>query len=475
LEVLVHLAAATVVGSAVQALDAFERVEVPRASVVVAGIVLAAAAVLLVVAPRRARSRRTALTPSISHPGQADEVTDFLVALGEAMVDAGDPVTHVQESLVRVASSLGAGEVEVVVMATALFVSVPASTVTQTSVASAGSRALRLDQVDDLFALVDQAEAGEWTARAGLERLAQIRERPAPFPDPARVLGYGVLTFGIALILRGSWLDVALATGLGLLVGVVEVAVRRLLPSLGVFLPVLASFGVATVVFVATRLEPEVSVSTPLIAPLVIFLPGALLTTAVIELSTGQMISGAGRLSAGMMRLVLLAIGIVLGAQVTGAPTSALGQAAQSPVPPWAPWVGVVLFGLGLVVHDCARPRSTGWILLVLYVAFSGQVVGGVLLGGVMSAFVGAVAMTPVALLAARVPTGPPAIVSFMPAFWLLVPGALGLVGVAKYLGQDRTLGAVSLLTSGTTMVAIALGVLLAVTVAGGVSGRDRR
>lgn len=70
--------------------------------------------------------------------------------------------------------------------------------------------------------------------------------------------------------------------------------------------------------------------------------------------------------------------------------------------------------------------------------------------------------MTPVALLAARIPTGPPAIVSFMPAFWLLVPGALGLVGVAKYLGEDRTYGAASLLTAGASMIAIALGVLLA-------------
>ncbi len=83
-----------------------------------------------------------------------------------------------------------------------------------------------------------------------------------------------------------------MATGLGLLVGVVEVAVRRFAPSFGVFLPVAAAFGVALAVFLLVDVLPELSVTTPLIAPLVIFLPGALLTTAVIELSTGQMISG---------------------------------------------------------------------------------------------------------------------------------------------------------------------------------------
>ena len=52
-------------------------------------------------------------------------------------------------------------------------------------------------------------------------------------------------------------------------------------------------------------------------------------------------------------------------------------------------------------------------------------------------------------------------LVTFLPAFWLLIPGALGLVGVAKYLGDERNDGAASLVTAGATMVGIALGVLL--------------
>ena len=84
-------------------------------------------------------------------PAAETDVADFLVALGEAMVDAGDPVTHVRASLERVALALGAVGTEVVVLATALFVSVPGSTSTHTAVASAGGRPLRLDQVDDLF------------------------------------------------------------------------------------------------------------------------------------------------------------------------------------------------------------------------------------------------------------------------------------------------------------------------------------
>ncbi len=54
------------------------------------------------------------------------------------------------------------------------------------------------------------------------------------------------------------------------------------------------------------------------------------------------------------------------------------------------------------MLHLCARLRATGWILLVLYVAYAGQVIGGLFLGGVLSAFTGAVLMTPVAILVSR-------------------------------------------------------------------------
>ena len=69
--------------------------------------------------------------------------------------------------------------------------------------------------------------------------------------------------------------------------------------------------------------------------------------------------------------------------------------------------------------------------------------------------------MTPVAMLAARQRSGPPTLVTFLPAFWLLVPGAISLAGVTAYLGKDRVEGTTSLVSAGSTMIAITFGVLL--------------
>ena len=74
--------------------------------------------------------------------------------------------------------------------------------------------------------------------------------------------------------------------------------------------------------------------------------------------------------------------------------------------------------------------------MLVLLSAWIGQVIGGRIVGAEVSGFFGALTMTPIALAVARLPGAPPPQVTFLPAFWLLVPGALGLIGVTEVVGD---------------------------------------
>ncbi|MEO6122901.1 MAG: hypothetical protein ABIR32_04265 [Ilumatobacteraceae bacterium] len=140
-------------------------------------------------------------------------------------------------------------------------------------------------------------------------------------------------------------------------------------------------------------------------------------------------------------------------------------QTADGPLAVLAPRVGVAVFGTGIVWFNGARASARKWIVLVLDVAYSGQVIGGLFFGGALSAFFGALAMTPVALLAARQPSGPTPLVAFLPGFWILVPGALGLEGVTRLL--DGGPGAGALVTTVTSMVGISLGIRLGLTLAG--------
>ncbi len=453
-------------------------------SVVLAVLVLAAAGVVLWRVARRAGWREprvdtgpilgpatqeqptAAATPPLGTTGVSE--LRFLVELGEAMIDAGAPVTHAQTVLHEVSARLGVVDAEIVALPTLLMVSLPGSGSVQTAVAAAGTASLRLDQVDAVYQVVDDATAGRLAPEDGLDRLHEIRTSTPPRGWVVRTAGYVLLTLGLALVLGGGPADLLLAAVLGVGVGLVQLIADRYPMTYTVFAPVACAFGVSVVVLLVARAVPGIGVFAALVAPIITFLPGALLTTSAIELATGQMISGAGRLAAGTMRLVLLAVGIVLAAQLVGVPASSVeASPSANPLDTIAPWIGVAVFGVGVLLYYCARSSSFWWILLVLYVAYAGQVIGGLLVGGVLSAFVGAAVMTPVAVFAARRPGGPPALVSFLPAFWLLVPGALGLLGVTSFLAENRVQGVTTLVTTVATMVAIALGVLVGLAAAG--------
>lgn len=393
-------------------------------------------------------------------PASVDETVRFCLQLGEAMIDATAPVVQVQDALEHVAHANGLPDVEVVALPTALVLSTPRAEQTRTVAVSAGYRSLRLDQVHEVLEVADLAREGAVGPAEGSRRIAAAFASSSPYAAWQQALGYVISAVGLALVLGGSLTDVALAAVLGAAVVGFEKLTSAWAGPYRSIVVLLSAFGVSTAVFAASRTGLDVSLLPALVAPLITFLPGALLTTSVIDLATRQMIAGAARLAAGAMTLVLLALGIVGGANLVGIPASAVAPGGEQALGWVGAWLGVVVYGAGVTIRHSARRRAVPWILLVLVVAYAGQVVGGALLGSQVSGFVGALAMTPVALVVARHPDGPPAMVSFLPAFWLLVPGALGLVGVTSVLGESADQGITAVVTAATTMVAISLGVL---------------
>ncbi|MCC2334680.1 threonine/serine ThrE exporter family protein [Cellulomonas wangsupingiae] len=399
---------------------------------------------------------------------RGDATVRFLTRLGEAMIDAGAPIVQVNATLQRVAAVNGLPDAAVVTFPTALIVSVPQHDTVQTAVSTAGTRSLRLDQVADVLDLASDASRGDVRPADGLATLtAIVRSEPASTPV-RRAAGYVAIAAGLSLVLGGGWLDVLVASALGGAVALLLHLTRRVPDMYRGLLVAVCAFAVAVPVFLLVRTGWPVGLLAPLVAPLVTFLPGALLTTGVIDLATRQMIAGSSRLAAGVMQLVLLALGITAAAGLVGVPASEVGTEGVGQALGWlGPWVGVGVYAVGVVLNNDAHRGSLPWIALVLVVAYAGQVVGGVLLGAVVSSFVGALAMTPVAMLAATRRGAPPFLVTFLPGFWVLVPGALGLVGVTSVLGRSAEHAFTTIVTTGVSMVAISLGVLAGLALGG--------
>jgi uncharacterized membrane protein YjjB (DUF3815 family) len=230
---------------------------------------------------------------------------------------------------------------------------------------------------------------------------------------------------------------------------------------LSVPLPVVAAALVSGLVFVAVRYGLPVEPLHALVPPLVTFLPGGMLTLAMVELAYGDMVSGSSRLTTGFVQLVLLAFGLAAGAAIVGVrPDSLLDATAPSAHLPWTPWVGVVVFGIGVYFHFSAPKNSLKWMLLVLLLTFAAQQAAAGFVGNEFSGFFGMLVATPLGYLIQLRFKGPPSAVTFLPSYWLLVPGSLGLLSVTRMLG-DRAAGVDGLTSALFILASIALGTLV--------------
>lgn len=377
--------------------------------------------------------------------------------LGQAFLACGEQTAKIELTLQRVAAAHGLRRCRVVAFPTAIFIALRDGEDERATLAEGPTGVLRLDQIADVYALGDSAQQGAVTPLEGLRQLNAILKKKPRFGAIGIVLGHTILTSGLAMILTPSLADLGDAALLGAIVGVMKL----FRGALAAALPVIAAAMVSALVYFAVKHGLAVNPAHTLVPPLVTFLPGAMLTMGMVELAYGDMVSGSSRLITGFVQLVLLVFGLAAGAAIVGVgSTSLLGDATRLVEYAWAPWVGMLVFGLGVHLHFSAPKNSLFWMLLVLLITFTAQRIGASLFASKLSGFFGTLVATPIGYLIQLRFRGPPAMVTFLPSFWLLVPGSLGLISMASLLG-DRY-AAIDGLTSAIFAVAsIALGTLM--------------
>ncbi len=231
--------------------------------------------------------------------------------------------------------------------------------------------------------------------------------------------------------------------------------------AINLLLPVIAAIVVSTLIFNLTRLGYIYGPANLLIAPLIIFLPGALLTTGMIELASMHILSGSARLIYGAAVLLLLFIGIAIGLNFSGLATYQVYTYEAVAFPWWAPLLGTTLFGIGTFIRLSGANRDLFWMLLVLYIAMLGQSLASSISILTLGRFSARLLMALSSEMIARSPRRTPAIVSQTLAFWFLVPGARGLLSVTSILSEDLQSAAIGLGEMVILIISITLGVLL--------------
>jgi len=418
-------------------------------------------------APQRAARRYPVTT--LNQTQDTSTLLEFMFRLGQAYLACGEQTAQVELRLRRVALACGMSRTRVIAFPTAILIAVHDETSERVTLSEGPAEGLRLDQMAEVYRLGAAAERAEITPREGLDRLIDILRTRPRFGRVSSLVGHTMLSVGLAMLLMPTPSNILAAAVLGMLVGLLRLFHQER-TLFAVPTPVVAAALVSGAVFWAASRGLPVDPLQMMVPPLVMFLPGAMLTMGMVELAYGDMVSGSSRLMTGFVQLVLLAVGLAAGAILMGGGTEALILAGDQMVKkPWLSWVGVLLFCLGVFLHLSAPRNALPWIIVVALVAVLVQRVTAGIFGAEISGFFAMIGAMPVSYLIQMRFNGPPAMVTSLPAFWLVVPGSLGLLSVTRMM-SDRAAGLEGLVTVVFVITAVALGTLVGTSLYRGVS-----
>ena len=390
---------------------------------------------------------------------EESDLLECLRGIGKGLIATGIAVGVVENTLTEVAQAYDQ-ECEIMALPNYIMIKLGGSTQGQVDFAVQRLTTMQLNQVSELAELIDQVKHKKITLTEATRQIDRILARLPRFHPAIQILGYFLSCIGLTLLFRPEFRSLLITGAAGILVGIMILVSRRQ-PRFNLLLPVFAAIVVSALIFGLTRLGFIYGPANLLITPLIIFLPGALLTTGMIELASMHILSGSARLIYGAAVLMLLFIGIAAGLNISGLASYQVYSYEAIVFPWWAPVLGTFLFGIGTFIRLSGADRDLFWMLLVLYIAMLGQSVGEQYINSYFGAFLGATFMALSSEIIARSPRRTPAVVSQMLAFWFLVPGARGLLSVTSILSEDLQSAAIGLGEMLVLMISIALGVLL--------------
>lgn len=378
------------------------------------------------------------------------EADVILGELGVLLLECGTSVTDVRGTLEQVSRIAAPGvSVEFAILPEMVMVSRPGSSAATTTVIGKGE-ALTFRQSARASRLVRDLESGAVALEDAPQRIAAIRATPRHLPGVQSVLGCGLLSLGLAVLFRCPWWAAVLAMLVGAIVGSLMLVMMRVRAAAAVAPFVSAFVSTVLVGWAAGLLDLGPVPLFAVCAPIAILVPGALITNALLELTSTDIVTGASRLMYGLIMLAFMAAGVYSGAALTGlsvdsASAALVGEAVQlsgdgggwTALPPlWMSWFAVVVLAIGIGLAFGSGVRLTVVCIVVMtgtyavLAAFSAQV------GNVVAMGIAAAILFVAARVLERVTLAIPATVSFQPAFLLLVPGTIGLVSLASFDAQ---------------------------------------
>jgi uncharacterized membrane protein YjjP (DUF1212 family) len=398
-------------------------------------------------------------TDQVSAPDKVNTAITFALTMARALHQFGTPTDRLEQIMTAVAHCLGLNG-HFFVIPTGIFASFGTPEEQRTALIRVEPSSVNLEKMSLLDDLTDRVIRTELSPAEGILRVHEIVAAASCYGSVVTVLAYGLASGTGSRLFGGGWREAIASTVIGLLLGLLALAMQRSEDVQTLFEPA-AALLVSVLAIIAARVLAPVSITNLTISGLFWLFPGLTLTLGIRELATRNLVSGTAQLTAAGVVFLELGFGVALGIQLNRLlPVPSL-MLDPIPLPPWTLWVALALSPAAIAVLLRARQRDIGWITLAGIIGFGGARAGTLLLGPELGVFVGAFLVGIGSNIFSRAMNRPAAI-PLVPGMLLLVPGSVGFTSISKFLYRDVLSGVESAFRMGLIAIALVSGLLVA-------------
>ena len=411
--------------------------------------------------PNRGFSARFPSVLSTTDPCDETLITqarEFGVRLASALHTHGASTSDVEQDIESIMRQLGLESV-VLAQLTGLFISVGPPGNQQTSMVRAQPGEVNLEKLEALNRLAKQVANGRISLAEGTRDVEAIITARPRYGVWLTFLCYGLSSAAVCRFLGGGSREITVAGCIGLIIGILAFLVSKTEQGSILFEPMAAAIASAVTV-VAANLGLPLSVHETILAGVISAVPGMLLTVAMIELATRNLVAGTARLAWVALIFLEITFGVVLGLQAGRLFDGNVINAAPIALPLWTEYLALLVAPLAFSVRFFARPRDIVWIVVACIVSYGGARLGAYLSDPTLGSFFGAFCASVAANTFARI-TGRPAVALLAPAILILVPGSIGFGSVSSFLERNVVSGVEAAFDMVLVAMSIVIGYLI--------------
>ncbi len=368
---------------------------------------------------------------SIPHFPKRKEPVGFILRLAKALHQYGVPAYELEATLTDVAKRLGFG-LQCLALPTSITISIYDNEGDYTHIIRVAPGDVDIDKLIHVNTIAQQVLRGEMSVVEGANALVALANRQPHYSGIIIAVAFAVMGAALATLFRGNFADIVTGCCCGFLVGGIGGFANRFSQVMHLF-PAIAALITGLVTHAVASQFALTSIYVPIIAGLIVLIPGFTLTVAIAELATQNLVSGTARLAAAGVNFMQMGFGVAIGDQLGQLLFGSPLEYVSPNLPDWLKWVAIFFGGICLTVLFQAKLRHLGVIILACFISFSTSSYFSLHLGMVLGAFMGALSITLAANLYARYHNLPNSVM-LVPGILLLVPGSIGFKSLTAML-----------------------------------------